>query len=106
MEKDGRRMTFIVVPHGGRDLNTRSYEISYARLRAGAVVLVVLAFAWLGMALSWAYVASQAARVPGLQRDIAGMETQLAQVEELAAELRSIEGQYSRVREMLGANQP
>ena len=26
-------MTFIVVPHGGRDLSTRSFEISYRRLR-------------------------------------------------------------------------
>lgn len=106
MEKEERRMTFIVVPHGGRDLNTRSFEVSYRRLRAVVVVFLVLAAAWIGMAASWVYVGSQAARVPGLRGEIVRLEEELEQVEELALALRRLEGQYSQVREMLGANRP
>jgi murein DD-endopeptidase MepM/ murein hydrolase activator NlpD len=99
-------MTFIVVPHGGRDLNTRSFEVSYRRLRTAGLVLVLLSCAWIGMALSWVYVGTQAARVPGMQREIARLEQERAQVEELAFALRRLEGQYSQVRDMLGANRP
>lgn len=99
-------MTFIVVPHGGRDLNTRSFEISYARLRAAGLVLLVLIVAWVGMAASWVYMGTHAARVPGLQRQIANLEEEREQVQELALALRRLEGQYTQVRDMLGANRP
>jgi murein DD-endopeptidase MepM/ murein hydrolase activator NlpD len=106
MERDERRMTFIVVPHGGRDLSTRSFEVSYRRLRtAGVVVLIVIA-AWIGMTLSWVYVATQAARVPGLLADVTRLEQEREQVEELAFALRRLESQYNQVRELLGANRP
>lgn len=99
-------MTFIVVPHGGRDLSTRSFEVSYRRLKAAGLVLLVLVVAWAGMAASWVYVGSQAARVPGLQSEIGRLEEELAQVQELALALRRLEGQYTQVRDMLGANRP
>jgi murein DD-endopeptidase MepM/ murein hydrolase activator NlpD len=104
MEKEPRRMTFIVVPHGGRDLSTRSFEVSYRRLRAAGIVVAVLSVVWIGMALSWAYMASQAVRVPGLQRDLARFEEERGQVQELALALHRLEGQYTQVRELLGAN--
>ena len=106
MEREDRRMTFIVVPHGGRDLNTRSFEVSYARLRVAGLVILILALIWVGMALSWVYIGSQAARVPGLQREIVRLEGEREQVQELALALRRLEGQYSQVRDMLGANRP
>lgn len=104
--KEERRMTFIVVPHGSKDLNTRSFEISYRRLRAGGIVLLVLVVVWVAMAISWVYVGSRAARVPGLQEQIVRLEDELAQVRELALALRRLEGQYTQVRDMLGANRP
>jgi murein DD-endopeptidase MepM/ murein hydrolase activator NlpD len=106
MESEGRRMTFIVVPQGGRDLSTRSFEVSYRRLRAAGIVLLVLVGAWVVMAASWVYVSTQAARIPGLRQEIARLEAEREQVQELAAALRRIEGQYSQVREMLGASRP
>lgn len=103
---DDRRMTFIVVPHGGRDLSTRSFEVSYRRLRL-VVFLVALAFVtFTGMAVSWVYVASQAARVPGLRREIVRLEAEQERVGQLATALRRLEVQYNQVREMLGANRP
>jgi len=106
MDREERRMTFIVVPHGGRDLNTRSFEVSYRRLRVAAILLLVLVLAWIAMALSWAYVGSQAARVPGMQREISRLDREREQVQELSIALRRLEGQYTQVREMLGANRP
>ena len=105
MPPDERRMTFIVVPHGGRDLSTRSFEISYRRLRIVGVLLLVAVVAWFGMAISWVWVASQAARVPALQREIGTLEQQQARVVQLADALRRLEAQYEQVRQMLGADQ-
>lgn len=106
MEKEQRRMTFIVVPHGGRDLNTRSFEISYRRLRIVGALLLVLVILWVGMALSWTYISSQALRVPGLQRDLDRFAEEQAQVQELALALERLEYQYMQVRQLLGADRP
>ena len=99
-------MTFIVVPHGGRDLSTRSFEISYRRLRVVGTLLLVALLVWAGMALSWLWVASQAARVPGLERQIGMLEQEQARVVQLADALRRLEAQYQQVRQILGADRP
>lgn len=106
MARDERRMTFIVVPHGGRDLSTRSFEVSYRRLRLAGLLLLLAAVVWVVMAVSWIYLASQAARVPILNREIAQLEAENAQVTRLAEALRRLEAQYDQVRQMLGANNP
>lgn len=105
MAKDERRMTFIVVPHGGEDLNTRSFEVSYRKLRRVAVLLLLAALLWVGMAASWFYVAAQAARVPGLVRQVSRLEDDRQRVVQLAEALVRLEEQYEQVRGMLGANQ-
>lgn len=97
-------MTFIVVPHGGGDLSTRSFEISYRRLRIVGALLIFAVVAWLAMTVSWVYVAAQAARVPGLTRQLARLEAERVQVERLAEALRRLEAQYDQVRQMLGAD--
>jgi len=97
-------MTFIVVPHGGRDLSTRSFEISYRRLRIVGGLLLAAVLGWLAMAVSWVWVASQAARVPMLQREIGQLEQDRARVVQLADALHRLEAQYEQVRQMLGAD--
>ena len=99
-------MTFIVVPHGGRDLSTRSYEISYRRLRVVGILGLAAVIVWLAMAASWLFVAGQAARVPALEREIRTLEADRARVVQLAEALRRLESQYEQVRQMLGAGQP
>ena len=106
MARDERRMTFIVVPNGGADLNTRSFEISYRRLKAAGLVILVAVLLWVGMAASWWYVAAQAARVPGLKRQVALLEGERQRVVQLAEALTSLEQRYEQVRSMLGADQP
>ena len=105
MQSDERRMTFIVVPHGRHDLSTRSYEISYRRLRVVGVLLLAAVLVWLTMVASWLFVAGQAARVPGLEREIQTLEAERARVVQLAEALRRLESQYEQVRQMLGAGQ-
>lgn len=97
-----RRLTFIVVPHG--NLETRTFEISYRRLKVLLVLVLLLAVVFVVMASSWWYIAAQAARVGGLEDEIRRLEEERAQVVELARTLAEVEAQYERVRELLGAN--
>jgi murein DD-endopeptidase MepM/ murein hydrolase activator NlpD len=106
IQKDERRMTFIIVPNGGRDLSTRSFEISYRRLRLAGLLLLLAVVAFLVMAISWGYIFSQAARVPGLRAEVARLETEQERVGQLAEALQRLETQYNQVREMLGASRP
>lgn len=99
---DERRLTVIVVPHG--DLETRSFIISYTKLKvlivAGVSLLLVLA-----ISLAFLFpIMAQAARVPGLERDLVELESQRARVVQLAQTLQEVEAQYERVRQLLGAD--
>ena len=102
MSPDERRMTFIVVPHGAGDLSTRSFEVSYRRLRVVGIAAGVAFVLWLVMALSWFWVAAQAARVPVLQREVAVLQERQQQMEQLARTLQRMEARYEQVRAMLG----
>jgi murein DD-endopeptidase MepM/ murein hydrolase activator NlpD len=104
-DREERRMTFIVVPHGGNDLGTRSFEVSYRRLRVVGVLALLVVVTTLVMAASWWYVAAQAARVPGPAREVDRLEAEREQVQELAGTLMRLERQYEQVRQMLGADQ-
>jgi murein DD-endopeptidase MepM/ murein hydrolase activator NlpD len=96
-------MTFIVVPHGGGGLSTRSFEISYRRLRVAALLVGAAVLIWVVSMGSWVVVAGQAARVPGLKREVAELEQERVRVQQLAALLARMERQYEQVRTMLGA---
>lgn len=97
---DKRRLSFIVVPHG--ELRTRTFEVSYGvlltLLGAGFLLLAVFVV----MMASWWFVAAQAARVPGLEEEVARLESERGQVAALARDLAEAEEQYERVRRLLG----
>lgn len=96
-------MTFIVVPHGGNDRSRRSFEVSYRRLRVAALLTALSALIW-AVTIGWAlYVSGRAARVDGLESQIAALERENRQVDELAAALRRLETQYMEVRSLLDA---
>src|SRR4051812_7326298 len=97
---DERRLTFIVVPHG--DLETRTFEVSYSKLKLLLVFVVALIVVFVIMLSSWWYVAAQAARVAGLEREVSRLETDRARVADLAKTLQEVEAQYERVRQLLG----
>ena len=97
-----RQLSFIIVPHG--ELETRSYAISYRRLRVYVAVAAILLITFIVVVSSWWYVAAQAARVPGLEREVARLEQERERVAELARTLSEVEAQYERVRRLLGAD--
>lgn len=104
--RDDARMTFIVIPHGKGDLSTRSFEISYRRLRMAAVggaIVVVLVFL---MAASWIWVAAQAARVPSLQREVAALQGERQERERLARTVARMQATYEQIRVMLRGELP
>ena len=85
MPRDERRMTFVVVPHGGSgDLSTRSYEISYRKLRLALYAGGAIAIALFLMAASWFWLAAQAGRVQILQREVAELQKERQERERLA----------------------
>lgn len=98
--KDQRRLSFIIVPHG--DLETRTYEISYGALKGLLVAGFLLVIMFVVMAATWWFVATQAARVGGLEREVARLEEERGRVAALARDLSQAEQQYARVRQLLG----
>jgi hypothetical protein len=99
---DDRRLTVIVVPHG--DLETRSFEIPYRRLKVGLLVGIALLLLFGFIVAMWFPVAAQASRVPALTQELELLESERARVAELAQMLAEVEAQYERVRQMLGAD--
>jgi murein DD-endopeptidase MepM/ murein hydrolase activator NlpD len=107
MAKDDRRMTFIVIPHGGfDDLSTRSYEISYRTLRRAAAAGVVVVAALFLMAASWFYMSAQAARIPGLRREIADLQRDRQRLEQLARTVARMEARYRQMETMMRGELP
>lgn len=99
-----RKLRLIVVPDG--DLETKTLEISYRRLKFLATLLALVMVAFIVMASMWFYIASQAARVPGLEAEVRRLDAERAKVAELAQTLGELEAQYERVRMLLGADIP
>ncbi|MFW5947020.1 MAG: M23 family metallopeptidase, partial [Gemmatimonadota bacterium] len=97
---DERRLSLIIVPHG--DLETRTYEISYGRLKLLIALAVVLLVGLVVMVSSWWFVAAQAARVTDLEGQVAQLEEERAQVAELARNLADAEERYRQVRQLMG----
>lgn len=101
---DDRSLTIIVVPHG--ELDTRSFVISYTKLKFLVVAGVAMLLAF-GVSLAILFpVLAQATRVQGLERELEQLEGERARVAELARTLQEVEAQYERVRQMLGADAP
>ncbi|HSM36420.1 MAG TPA: M23 family metallopeptidase [Longimicrobiales bacterium] len=101
-ESGNRGITVLIIPDG--DLETRTFEISYGKLKlmmwGGGALAVMLALVF----GTWFVVASQAARVPALEREVNRLEAERSQVTELARRVEEAEAAYERVRQMLGAD--
>ena len=107
MAKDDRRMTFIVIPHGGfADMSTRSWEVPYRKLRVAFFAAVAVGALLFLMAASWVWVAAQAARVPSLTREVALLQRERQEREQLARTLARMQVQYEQIRTMLRGELP
>jgi murein DD-endopeptidase MepM/ murein hydrolase activator NlpD len=100
-------MTFVVVPHGGSgDLSTRSYEISYRKLRLALYGGGALAVALFLMAASWFWLAAQAGRVPMLQREVASLQQERQERERLARTVARMQATYDQIKVLLKGDLP
>ncbi|HEX2080638.1 MAG TPA: M23 family metallopeptidase, partial [Longimicrobium sp.] len=104
MARDDREMTFIWIPHGRDPGSTRSYEVSYRRVKAWGIAAGVLGIVLLLMAGSWLWLAGQAARVPGMRAEIRQLRRDRERVHELARTVEQLSAEYAKVRSMLGAD--
>ena len=99
---DERQLTVILVPHGRE--TTRTYELSYRRLRLLGILAGTVVFVLLMMVGSWLYLAGQAARVPGLKSQVRSLQRDRSRVDSLARTLEGMSDEYAKVRQMLGAD--
>ncbi len=103
-QRKDRRVTIVV--HTDGDLASRQYRVPLWAFEAGkwgALVvglLVVLFFAFAGP------IGRAAARVPGLERQVARLEEENSRVQQLAAALNRAEANYQDLRTMLGGRAP
>ncbi len=101
--KGWRRYVSIIVHRDGA-LDSRTFRVPVWVLRGllvGAIVTVVL------LALAVAFygpIARQAARVPGLVREVERLSRDNLRVRELAVALDSVQAGYQRLRSMVGAD--
>lgn len=101
-----RRRSITIVVHTDGDLDSKQYRIPVWAFQAGRwgaigiAVLVVLFFAFAGP------IARNAARVPGLQREVARLRTENSRVQRLAAALNRAEANYQELRQILGVKAP
>jgi murein DD-endopeptidase MepM/ murein hydrolase activator NlpD len=103
MRKD-RRVTIVV--HTDGELGSRQFRVplwAFEAAKFGALALsltVVLFFAFAGP------IGRAAARVPGLEREVARLREENSRVQQLAAALNRAEANYQELRALLGAKAP
>lgn len=101
-----RERGVTIVIHTDGDLNSRQYRVRLWVFEAGkwgALViglLVVLFFAFAGP------LSRAAARVPGLEREVARLKEENGRVQQLATALNRAEASYQELRQLLGAKAP
>lgn len=95
-----RSLSVIVVPDGGRE--SRTYRVSYRRLRVLAAIAITGGVLLTAMAGSWWYFAARAVRVHQLEDRLVSVQQDQQRVIRLAAELEALEQQYARIRALFG----
>ena len=101
MADESRHLSIILVPDGGRA--SRTFRISYRRLRWVAAGAVVVAALLTVMAGSWWYLAARAARTGVLEARLGEMEEDRARMESFARQLEELEEQYGHIRALFGS---
>ncbi len=95
-----------VVVHVDGDLNSRQYRVPVWAFEAGkwgAVVVALLVVLFFAFAEPLTHAA---ARVPGLEQEVARLRQETARVQQLAAALNRAEANYQELRQLLGVRSP
>jgi murein DD-endopeptidase MepM/ murein hydrolase activator NlpD len=91
-------LSLIIVPDGARE--SRTYRISYRRLRLLAATAGIAVVLLTGMIGSWWYFAARSTRVNQLETRLASMQGDEVRLKTLADELAGLEQQYARISEL------
>jgi len=101
-----KRRGVTIVLHTDGDVGSRQYRFPLWAVTAGkwgalvVALLVVLFFAFAGP------IFRNAARVPGLEREVGRLRAENGRVQQLAAALNRAEANYQTLRQMLGGRAP
>lgn len=98
---DPRHLSIIVVPDGAGD-ESRTYRVTYGRLRLLAVLGAALGLVVALMVGSWWYLAARAVRASALEEEVARMEAEQSRVAGLVARLEELEERYTALRSLFG----
>ncbi len=93
-----------IVIHRDGNVDSRTIRLPLWAVRATLIATGSIAILVLVGAVLYAPIVRTAARVPGLQRNVARLEQENAQVRQLARTLNEVEARYAQVRAMLGGN--
>ncbi len=99
----GARGYTIMVQRDGA-LESRAFRIPVWIVRAAAVGGAIVGVLLVGAIAFYGPIARAAARVPGLQRDVARLQVENSKIVALSAAVDSLEQRYAQVRKMIGAD--
>jgi murein DD-endopeptidase MepM/ murein hydrolase activator NlpD len=100
MKRRPRSVTVVIQRDGST--KTRTIRIPLRTLWLGIWTLGAAALLLLLVTVLYGPMVRAAARVPGMERELARLKTENARVRELSAALDSAESRYSQVRQMMG----
>jgi murein DD-endopeptidase MepM/ murein hydrolase activator NlpD len=100
MKKRPRSVTVMIQRDGST--KTRTIRIPLWTVRLGTWTLGLAALSLFIVIALYGPMVRAAARVPGMERELARLKTENARVRELSAALDSAESRYSQVRQMMG----
>ncbi len=102
MKARSRGVTVVLQPDGATRSHT--FRIPLWALRVGLGLAAGAAIGAIVVAAFYGPMVRAAARVPGLEREVARLESDNAKVRQLSAALDSVESRYAQVRQMIGAD--
>ncbi len=94
-------LSLILVPDGARE--SRTFRISYGRLRLLAMCGLVVAVLVTALVGSWWYLAARSVRVGQLEVRLAELEAERGRLGSLAEEVAGLEQQYAHIRSLFGS---
>lgn len=101
--KAGSRDITIVIQRDGT-AQSRTVRVRRWVLRLGTLAASIILIGFGLVAVLYFPIVRAAARVPGLERQVARLEADNARVRELSAALDSVEQRYLQVRQMIGGD--
>src|ERR687889_1239855 len=99
-KKRSRSITLVIQRDG--TTKTRTVRIPVWALRAGSFGLGAVALILILVTALYGPLVGAAARVPGMERELARLRAENTRVRELSAALDSAESRYAQVRQMMG----